>query len=213
MNQATESPHSSRRKPLIWGGAALLAAGAIFVVFILPAEFGRDPTGLGRALGLEVLSTEGMNEEQLRGAKRTGVLAELGGGSIADPQDRYTVELAPFASTEFKYTLAEGDRMRFAWEATGPVDFDMHAHPFEGGEALTESYAVTKAPSQSGVYTAQFSGIHGWFWQNRTMDNVTLTLEAAGPMTESRIFDQFGEHPRELAPPSGSAAAGTAAAE
>ncbi|MXP42206.1 hypothetical protein GRI75_11200 [Altererythrobacter soli] len=171
------------------------------LVFVLPAEFGKDPTGLGRALGLEVLSTEGMNEEQIRGAKREGVLAELPGGTVANPQDRYTIELAPFESTEFKYTLKEGEQMRFAWTATGPIDFDMHAHPFEGGEELTESYAITKAPAQSGIYTAPFTGIHGWYWQNRTMDNVTLTLDASGAMTTSTIFDQFGDHPRELAPP------------
>lgn len=201
MNENDTSRSTSRRRPLIWGGAALLAAAAIVVVFVLPAEFGKDPTGLGRALGLDALSTEGMNEEQIRGAKRTGVLAELPGGTVENPQDRYTIELAPFASTEFKYTLAEGEQMRFAWTATGPVDFDMHAHPFEGGEELTESYAISKAPSQSGIYTAPFTGIHGWYWQNRTMDNVTLTLEAAGAMSSSTIFDQFGEHPRELSPP------------
>jgi hypothetical protein len=33
------------------------------------------------------------------------------------------------------------------------------------------------------------------------MDNVTLTLDAAGAMSSSTIFDQFGDHPRELAPP------------
>jgi hypothetical protein len=201
MNEPETSRATSRRKPLVWGGVALLAAAAIVVVFVLPAEFGKDPTGLGRALGLDVLSTEGMNEEQIRGAKRTGVLAELPGGTVANPQDRYTIELAPFESTEFKYTLKEGEQMRFAWTATGPIDFDMHAHPFEGGEELTESYAITKSPSQSGVYTAPFTGIHGWYWQNRTMDNVTLTLDASGAMTTSTIFDQFGDHPRELAPP------------
>jgi hypothetical protein len=206
MNEPQTAARPSRTKPLIWGGAALLAAAAIVLVFVLPAEFGKDPTGLGRALGLDVLSTEGMNEEQIRGAEREGVLAELPGGQVANPQDRYTIELAPFESTEFKYTLKEGEQMRFAWTATGPIDFDMHAHPFEGGEELTESYAITKSPSQSGVYTAPFTGIHGWYWQNRTMDNVTLTLDASGAMTTSTIFDQFGDHPRELAPPAEGAA-------
>ena len=62
MNETATPRAPSRRKPLIWGGVALLAAAAIVVVFVLPAEFGKDPTGLGRALGLDVLSTEGMNE-------------------------------------------------------------------------------------------------------------------------------------------------------
>lgn len=194
-------PPASRRKWLLGLVAAFVTAAAIVLVFILPAEFGRDPTGLGRALGITVLSEEPVNEELERGKKRTGVLAALPQDGLGKPDDRYTIELGPFESTEFKYTLEQGERMRFAWQATGPVDFDMHSHPFEGGVALTESYAIDKASSQSGVYTAQFTGIHGWYWQNRSTDNVTLTLEAAGPMSGSTIFDQLGEHPRDLEPP------------
>lgn len=196
----TDTASRSHRKALIGGLAAVLVAAAIVVIFVLPAEFGKDPTGLGRALGLEVLSEEPVSEEFLRGQKRTGVLAALD-GEIAAPDDRYVLELGPFESGEFKYTLAEGDKMRFAWRASGPVDFDMHSHPFEGGTELTESYAIDKAAAQSGIYTAQFTGIHGWYWQNRTTDNVTVTLEAAGPMTASTVFNQFGETERELAPP------------
>ena len=198
----SDAPSPARgRKPLIGGLVALLLVAAIMLVFVLPAEFGKDPTGLGRALGVTVLSEEPLSEEFERGKKRVGVLAELPGGAVANPDDRYTIELGPFESTEFKYTLNEGDQMRFAWDATGPVGFDMHSHPFDGGVELTESYAIDKAASQSGVYTAQFSGIHGWYWQNRSTDNVTLTLDAAGPMSASTLFGQFGERPRELAPP------------
>lgn len=203
MTETETASPAKGRKMLVGALVALLAIAAIVLVFILPAEFGRDPTGLGRALGITVLSEEPVNEEFERGRKRTGVLAALPGGTVAEPDDRYTIELGPFESTEFKYTLEKGDKMQFAWRATGPIDFDMHSHPFEGGVELTESYAIDKAPSQSGIYTAQFTGIHGWYWQNRSTDNVTLTLEAAGPMETSTIFNQFGEHPRELAPPGG----------
>jgi hypothetical protein len=196
---------ASRRRLLFGVVAAFVTAGVILLVFVLPAEFGRDPTGLGRALGLGVLSEEPVSEEFERGKKRTGVLAPLPQEGLGRPDDRYTIELGPFESTEFKYTLKQGDKMRFAWQASGPVDFDMHSHPFEGGVDLTESYAIEKANAQSGVYTAQFTGIHGWYWQNRSTDNVTLTLEAAGPMSGSTVFDQLGEHPRELAAPEASA--------
>ncbi|MGX7896839.1 hypothetical protein [Tsuneonella sp. HG222] len=195
-----ETKRTSSRKLLVGGVAALAVAAAVVLVFVMPAEYGKDPTGLGTALGLTKLSEPGKNEEQLRGEKRVGVLAALD-GPIAAPDDRYVLELGPFESGEFKYTLKEGDKMRFSWTATGPVDYDMHSHPFEGGTELTESYAVTKGPEQNGIYTAQFTGIHGWYWQNRTMDNVTVTLDAAGPMTASTVFAQAGEFPRELAPP------------
>ena len=195
---STASP--SRRKAVIGGVAALAIAAAVVVVFVLPAEYGKDPTGLGTALGLNKLAEPGKNEEQLRGEKRKGVLAALD-GPIQAADDRYVLELGPFESGEFKYTLKEGDKMRFSWEATGPVDYDMHSHPFDGGTELTESYAVTKGPSQSGIYTAQFTGIHGWYWQNRSTDNVTVTLDAAGPMSASTVFNQVGEADRPLEPP------------
>ncbi len=200
----TDTQSSSRKKLLAGGLTALVVAAAVFVVFILPSEFGRDPTGLGKALGLNVLSEEPVNKYLVRGQKRKGVLAPLD-GTIASPDDRYVLELGPFESGEFKYTLQQGDKMRFAWKASGPVDFDMHSHPFDGGVDLTESYAITKAPEQSGIYTAQFSGIHGWYWQNRTSDNVTVTLDAAGPMTDSTVFTQVGEFERPLNPPTGTA--------
>ena len=190
----------SRKKAVIGGVAALAIAAAVVVVFVLPAEYGKDPTGLGTALGLNKLAEPGKNEEQLRGEKRKGVLAALD-GPIQAADDRYVLELGPFESGEFKYTLKEGDKMRFSWEATGPVDYDMHSHPFDGGTELTESYAVTKGPSQSGIYTAQFTGIHGWYWQNRSTDNVTVTLDAAGPMSASTVFNQVGEADRPLEPP------------
>ena len=195
---STASP--SRKKAVIGGVAALAIAAAVVVVFVLPAEYGKDPTGLGTALGLNKLAEPGKNEEQLRGEKRKGVLAALD-GPIQAADDRYVLELGPFESGEFKYTLKEGDKMRFSWEATGPVDYDMHSHPFDGGTELTDSYAVTKGPSQSGIYTAQFTGIHGWYWQNRSTDNVTVTLDAAGPMSASTVFNQVGEADRPLEPP------------
>ena len=40
-------------------GAALLAAGLILVMFVLPAEFGVDPLGTGARLGLVPLGSPG----------------------------------------------------------------------------------------------------------------------------------------------------------
>src|SRR5690606_35239987 len=63
------------RKKLVLGISAAVAVAAVaLVVFILPAEYGVDPTGAGKALGVTKLSEPELNEEQIRGAKRTGVL-------------------------------------------------------------------------------------------------------------------------------------------
>ena len=50
-------------------------------------------------------------------------------------------------------------------------------------------------PGATGSYTAPFTGIHGWYWQNRTDKPVTLKLSATGFFTESQEFRR-GHAPR-----------------
>lgn len=197
----------SKRKIALLSALGLAVVAGVAVMVVLPAEFGIDPTGVGKATGLlEIGQPPRITPELRRGQLRTGVLTLADQGQADEPgvKDHYTIELAPFDSIELKYTLAKGAKMAFHWRATGPLSYDMHAHPFEGGTALTESYAIETAASQQGRYTAPFTGIHGWFWQNRSMEPVTLTLDASGAFTQSQIFDSSGEHDRALAAPQGS---------
>lgn len=200
MTEPSSKP--SNRKLLIGGGVAVVAAAAIAVCFVLPAEFGIDPTGVGKALGLTQIA-EPVNEELERGRKRIGVLtlSETPLAQLPGARDRYEITLPPYQSIEMKYEIAQGQAIVFDWRATAPVHVDMHAHPFEGGTALTESYTIEDAiAGQRGRYVAAFTGIHGWYWQNRTLDDVTVTVDASGAILSSRTFDSAGEHPRELAP-------------
>ena len=232
---APPAPSAPSRKKLLIGSAAALGIAAVaLVVFVLPAEYGIDPTGAGRALGLTELA--GGEEENIyleRGRARTNVLfpleraatpdeatlrTTLAGADIAVRPgaafrtDRFEFQLLPYEAIELKYDLAEGAPMIFSWRASAPVHLDMHSHPFEGGEELTESFVIDDAiPAQTAVYVPPFSGIHGWYWQNRTLDPVTLTLNATGQFTGSRIFDAAGEHPRPLADEADSASGSASA--
>ncbi len=200
MTEISSAP-SSRRKVLIGSAIALMAVAGL-VVFVLPAEFGIDPTGAGKALGLTELSEPGMSEEQIRGAKRTGVLT-LSETPLEREQwdDQWRVTLAPYEGIELKYTLDEGGAIDFEWEASDTVEYDLHAHPFEGGTELTESYAVDDGDRMQGHYVAAFTGLHGFYWQNRNLDDVTVTIRAAGPIRGSTVFQGGGQTERALAPP------------
>ncbi len=223
----------SRKKLLIGSAVALAVAGAGLVVFVLPAEYGIDPTGLGQALGLTKLSDgEEPNIYLERGMARKNVLFPIDGGpglsrfavrdmfaekGVAFPadaelnSDRFTFELLPYEGIELKYVLEKGAPMLFSWHATAPVNVDMHSHPFEGGTEATESFVIDDMRTQTGVYVAPFTGIHGWYWQNRTLENVTLTLDATGAFTASKTFDAAGEHDRPLSPPAADEGAEAAA--
>lgn len=214
----------SRKKLLIGSAAAIAVAAAVLVVFVLPAEYGIDPTGAGKALGLAELSGSG-DEENIylkRGQARKNVLLTLDDSqqpseavlretladngvafpaSAAIQSDRFQFELLPYEGIELKYELAQGAPMIFSWHGTAPLNVDMHSHPFEGGTEATESFVITDMQSQTAVYVAPFTGIHGWYWQNRTLENVTFTLDATGAITASKTFDAAGEHDRPLTPP------------
>ena len=71
----------NRQKVLVASGAALAAALALLVTVVLPAEYGWDPLGSGKALGLTGLATE----------KSTALVAQVGPWQ----QDRRTFHLAP----------------------------------------------------------------------------------------------------------------------
>lgn len=211
MNQTTDQlidenvqfVQPSKRSILIGSAVALVAGAAVVVMFVMPAEYGLDPTGVGAATGIIEISQPPKSNPYLRkGLQRKGVLT-LSTTLPDEPgaRDHWEFELLPYEGIELKYDIAEGKAMTFHWQATGPLDYDMHAHPFVGGTDLTESYSIEAAKSMRGRYLAPFTGIHGWYWQNRSLEPVKLTLDASGGMTGSRIFDQVGEHPRELAPP------------
>jgi len=195
-------PARSPRKALLIGGGVVALAAAGVVMFVLPAETGWDPTGVGTATGLVKIANPDNPalELGLVRMETQDVLLLSDTAPAAEPgvTDVWEYELAPFDSIEFKYTIPQGARIAFRWEGSGPLDYDMHAHPFEGGVDLTESFSVTQAQVMQGIYVAPFTGIHGWFWQNRSMNDVKLRLEASGGMTTSTIFSSAGEAERPL---------------
>lgn len=201
----TEQPIASpppRNKLMLGIVGAVLVAIIALVAFILPAAYGIDPTGAGRALGITKVAEPEMSEEQIRGARRSGVLT-LSEQPLQRQEwdDEWEVVLAPYEGIELKYTLEEGAAMDFEWVATDEVEYDLHSHPFEGGTELTEGYALGQGERMQGRYVAAFSGLHGWYWQNRTLEDVTVTVRAAGPIQGSTVFYQGGQQERELAPP------------
>lgn len=202
MNDNLSSAPPRRGRGLLIGAAAVAVVAVVAVVFVLPAETGIDPTGIGEKAGLTEMANPQAQKFLERGLARKGVFTPSETAPAAEPgqSDRWTHVLQPYEEIELKYILDQGAPITFAWSADGPLNVDMHAHPFDGGEALTESYAIGKMERQAGRYVAPFSGIHGWHWQNRGMSAVTLTLDASGRISGSKQLDGRTEQDRELTP-------------
>ena len=174
-------------------GAAGFAALALFGA-VLPAEFGYDPLGVGAALGIKGLSRD-----------VTAVLAPQEAGFATD-EARWV--LSPFESFEYKYRLEAGAGMVYAWAASDTLLYELHSEPDGAEPGYAESFDQDRAPAAAGAYVAPFPGIHGWFWENRSDADVTLTLQSAG--FYAGAFEYFGgmKRPRAVRhPPPGPAPA------
>lgn len=174
-------------------GAAVLVAGLILVMFILPAEFAVDPLGTGARFGLLPLGVVGQQVEQLNNAAATNTQA--GQGAIIVPQEKQFSEesvdfkLAPREGMEYKYRLDKGQALLYSWTATGPVDYELHAEPDGAPAGYAQSYEKKAASNgASGTLTAPFAGIHGWYWENKSDQEVTITLKTAGYYNLSHEF-------------------------
>jgi hypothetical protein len=173
-----------RQRIAVAAGAALLAAGLILVMFILPAEYGVDPLGTGARFGLVDLGLTGQRVEALDAAAASGDVAGqaiIVGQERAFQEETVTFTLAPREGMEYKYRLDKGEALLYSWKATAPVNYELHAEPDGAPRGYAQTYEKGGATTQaSGTLTAPFSGIHGWFWENTTDQEMTVTLTAAG---------------------------------
>jgi len=195
----------SGKKILVGTLVALVVALIVLVTWIWPAEYGRDPTGIGALLGIknmsmaatrtiEIVDTVGGNEI-LREVEipEFGEPVPLPNPAVyqaeAEPPRTVTmqIELGESGETEVKAVLTEGKAIVFDWEVDdGIVYTDFHGHTPEFGEDFWVRYQEDQqgAASGHGSLVAPFSGEHGWYWVNIEDHPITITLTITGYFNE-----------------------------
>jgi hypothetical protein len=187
---------------------AALSALVLLVVVVLPAEYGIDPTGIGRILRMtqigeikQQLAAEAAAEgaattpaAPLQPAAKTPGMASADAAPSAAVavatsaevvwRDEMPFTLSPGEGTEFKAKMANGAKIQFAWVVEGgAVNFDAH------GDAPARSISYEKGrgvSSDEGELVAAFTGNHGWFFRNRGQSDVRVILRTRGEYSELR---------------------------
>lgn len=181
----------STRTLAVASGISLLIAVIVLLVAVLPAEYGLDPLGTGRALGFVALS------QPVAVAPvpppEGDALAPVQQGPVALYPGQYKFDsrqfvLGPYEYIEYKYHLAKDATMLFSWIADGDVMHDFHGDP--DGAPANASQSFDKQPRRraEGSFAAPFSGIHGWFWENPGGETITVRLTTAGFYTAAHEF-------------------------
>lgn len=189
-------PREARERIAVAAGAALLIAGLVLVAFVLPAEYAVDPLGTGARSGLLELGETGKQVAALDAAAADGAVGQ--GALVAREQRSFAEEAVDFVidpgqGMEYKYRLDKGKALLYSWKATAPVHVEFHAEPDGGPKGYAQTYEKQDAVMEAaGTLTAPFSGIHGWFWENRTDQPVTVALRSAGFYSLSHEFRASG---------------------
>lgn len=198
-----ESAAPSRAALLKSAAIALLAAIVATVFFVMPAEYGVDPTGVGARLGLlELADVDEHDDEPPRMVVGTypgkpdteefdyfepEVLGEpySKGHASAFREDTITIELDVSEQVEYKAVMQQGDAIVYSWTVNSDTVYtDFHADPGEGAAGYPEGYFIRYRESEtqqdSGSLVAPFAGNHGWYWLNIEEQPITITLRVSG---------------------------------
>jgi hypothetical protein len=181
--------------------STLIAAGvaaALLVSVVLPAEYGVDPTGIGRTIGL----TE-MGEIKMELAREADAAEAAAGESASAPgdaappavsatamdstagtplalaSDETTIALNPGQGREVKVEMRQGASVAYTWTVEGGV-VNSDTHGDRPGLAYHGYAKGTAQSSDQGTLVAAFDGMHGWFWRNRGRQPVTVRLHTRG---------------------------------
>jgi hypothetical protein len=188
---------------------AVVTAGVLLTTTVLPAEYGIDPTGIGNALGLKkmgeiktTLAREAAAEAQgspppadaapsttistATAAPKTEAAASPAPTlEPAGKSDEVTVSLKPGQAAEVKLDMRKGAKVSYEWTVRGgAVNVDAHGDPVNPPAGFYHGYGKGRQMSKdAGVLQAAFDGKHGWYWRNRSISAVTLTLNTTGQYT------------------------------
>ena len=166
------------------GLAVLIVLGAI-----LPAEFNRDPLGVGRLSGLSRLWAP---DEKMVDPNGGGV-ARAREYDIPFRSDVVEIPLGDFmagadkSELEYKVRMKKDATLIYSWEAIGTAEprdfhFDQHGHttPAAGQPMTVATYKQAFGLKQQGALTAPFDGIQGWQFSNSSEKPVMVRLRLAG---------------------------------
>jgi len=194
MSEHRIPPGGHAAKPLSKGKILGLTAGGIIAGTlivcgaILPAEYNRDPLGLGRLTGLDRLWAPAEVEFDLA-SSAVPLVRDYDRTFRTD-----TVEI-PLTSgddrrrgneLEYKVHMNEGATLIYEWRVepmANPEEFyyDFHGHTAEEGEEMTvATYTQATGSAAQGALTAPFEGVHGWYFQNQSVEPVVVYLKISG---------------------------------
>lgn len=165
---------------------AIIVAIILLVMVILPAEYGTDPTGVGKQLGLKEMGEIKMSllDETQKKSSQENAASSIDidhTEDIIENEDVVEQTLEPGQAIEIKLEMKSGALVQYKWETSkGGLNYDLHGDGYKGSQKFVSYKKGRMVQSDSGELQAEFDGYHGWFWRNRENYSVTVNLKTSG---------------------------------
>jgi len=106
-------------------------------------------------------------------------------GTAPFRQGEYEIEVPAGVGLEFKVAMDAGDMIVYSWtsnmEDPALMDVEFHGHTEAvDGKGDLMFYKIHNEGKESGTLKAPFTGIHGWWLNNRSNSDVVVNLTVAG---------------------------------
>jgi hypothetical protein len=155
----------------------------LYFVVVLPAEYNKDPTGLGGKLGLTVLSeTEPQQITTADSISKDEPVIPSDKNTFTYREDEQSITVPPQRGIEYKFNVMKFENLIYEWKTLdgSNIYFDFHGEPQGDTTGYFESYSIATTNQMKGTATVPFNGSHGWYWKNTTDKEITIVLKTSG---------------------------------
>jgi hypothetical protein len=184
---------------------SIVVGTAIVLGAVMPAEYGIDPLGTGKLLGLNklyIVQETPENAVQESTSVKTvkyptlSVASAMNNDMVAPkeisnnaPQEQYaersdlkTITIPAGRGLEYKIKVKKYGQVKYDWNTGGEVLFhDFHGDPIVSEKTnYYQSYTIAYSNNMVGTLIAPFYGKHGWYFKNKTERDITVKLHISG---------------------------------
>ena len=187
MNQLENIPVVTNKTLLLATFSAVVISVLVYLFLILPAEYNIDPTGVGKKLGLTVLSEpaikivkkETVNNQDINDLK---VIEKKSTGAFEFREDTVSVTVPSQKGIEYKFNIKEFGNLTYEWKTSdgSSIFFDFHGEPAGDTTGYFESFTIATTDQMKGSASVPFEGLHGWYWKNTSNKDIIIELKTSG---------------------------------
>lgn len=181
---------------------ALITSLILAVIAVLPAEYGKDYTGLGKTLGFSRLHQEEDKSNKTEVITQTFKELTLGnvgsGPEVPMPiegknpaptkqyesrKDSVSITIPKGKGLEYKIAVLKYGQVKYAWKTNkGTLFVDMHGDvkSADTKSGYFESYTVANSNNMAGSFIAPYEGKHGWYFKNKSNSDIEVTINLTG---------------------------------